>query len=148
MVYCLRSLIIKNGVFMRSMRKYLMMFFTLTVIGSALSAQTLIYDGVQKGKWTMDYDAALKYAQKHKMPVFLKFTGSDWCVWCKLMEKNVFTKDKWLDFAKEKILLVTLDFPRNQEIVPQKYRERNKKGWIKASDIQPPKKSWLAWIFE
>ncbi len=28
------------------------------------------------------------------------------------------------------------------------YRERNKKGWIKASDIQPPKKSWLAWIFE
>jgi thioredoxin-related protein len=108
-------------------RKFFVLFLTLIFAAGMVSAKDIIYDGVQPGKWTMDYDAALKYAKKNKLPVFLKFTGSDWCVWCKLMEKSVFGVDKWLEYAKNKIVLVTLDYPKNAEIVPAKYRERNKK---------------------
>ena len=56
----------------------------------------------------------------------LNFTGSDWCGWCKLMDKEVFAKDEWKTFAAENVVLVTLDFPKDKSIVPEKYVARNK----------------------
>ncbi len=87
----------------------------------------VVVDGYVDGKWTMDLKAAREYAKKHNLPIMLNFTGSDWCVWCKLMEKQVFSKQKFYDFAKGKIVLVWIDFPRNKDLVPEKYAERNKK---------------------
>jgi protein disulfide-isomerase len=87
-------------------------------------ADEILMKGAKTGKWTMDYDAALKLANDKNMPVFLKFTGSDWCQWCILMEKNVFTKKEWSDFAAGKIVLVTLDFPRNSKL-PDDMASRN-----------------------
>ena len=49
--------------------------------------------GAELGEWTMDVSAAKKLAKSKNKPVFLCFTGSDWCGWCKLMEKNVFSAD-------------------------------------------------------
>ena len=89
-------------------------------------ANDILMSGAKTGKWTMDYDAALKLAKKKNMPVFLKFTGSDWCQWCIVMEKNVFTKSDWSDFAKEKVILVTLDFPRKTKL-SEKMANRNNK---------------------
>ena len=89
-----------------------------------LLAKDILMNGAKTGKWTMDYDAALKLAKKENMPVFLKFTGSDWCRWCILMEDNVFTKDEWSRYAKEKVVLVTLDFPRNSQL-PADMASRN-----------------------
>jgi len=83
-------------------------------------------DGADVGEWTMDYDAALELAKAKNLPVLLNYTGSDWCVWCKLMDKQVFSKEEFYAFAKEKIILVTLDFPRDKSLVPEKYVERNK----------------------
>ena len=40
----------------------------------------------------MDYDAALTLAEEKKLAVFLDFTGSDWCGWCKLMDRSVFIR--------------------------------------------------------
>lgn len=83
-------------------------------------------DGAAVGKWTMDYDAAVKVAGEKKLPMILNFTGSDWCGWCKLMDKNVFAEDGWKKYAAESVVLVTLDFPKDKSIVPEKYVERNK----------------------
>ncbi len=84
-------------------------------------------DGAKVGHWTMDYDAARKLAAEKKLPMMLNFTGSDWCGWCKIMDKNVFAKDEWKKFAAENAVLVTLDFPKDKSIVPEKYVARNKK---------------------
>ncbi len=89
--------------------------------------RNILTDGYQSGKWTMDIQAARKYAKEHNLPIFLNFTGSDWCVWCKLMEKKVFSKQEFYDKTKDKIVLVWIDFPRDKSLVPEKYRERNKK---------------------
>ena len=86
----------------------------------------LVVDGYVDGKWTMDLKAAREYAKKHNLPIMLNFTGSDWCVWCKLMEKQVFSKPEFYDFAEGKIVLVWIDFPRNKDLVPEKYVERNR----------------------
>lgn len=82
--------------------------------------------GAELGKWTMDYPAALELAKTENKPVILNFTGSDWCGWCKLMDKNVFSQDAWKAYAKDAVVLVWLDFPRNKDLVPAEIAERNK----------------------
>jgi len=47
--------------------------------------------------------------------VFLFFTGSDWCGWCKRLEEEILTTSEFKNYAKEKLILVKLDFPRQIE---------------------------------
>ncbi len=89
--------------------------------------KNILTEGYTPGKWTMDIQAARKYAEEHNLPIFLNFTGSDWCVWCKLMEDRVFSKKEFYDKTKDKVVLVWIDFPRNKDLVPEKYRDRNRK---------------------
>ena len=91
----------------------------------AESALKIIVDGVEPGAMTQDYDAAIKYAKEKELPVFIVFTGSDWCHWCTLMEQTVFSRPEWSDFAKDNLVMIYLDFPRDANKVPQKYRARN-----------------------
>ena len=81
--------------------------------------------GAVPGKWTQDYDAALALAKEHGLPVMLKFTGSDWCGWCMLMEEKVFSTKEFASWADGRVLLVTLDFPKGSDTVPKEYKERN-----------------------
>jgi len=98
--------------------------FAVTTLNAS---DTVRLDGAKAGEWTMDYAAAAKLAKSSKQPMLLNFTGSDWCGWCKIMDKNVFAKDEWKKFAAKNTLLVTVDFPRDQKIVPTRYVDRNKK---------------------
>lgn len=111
---------------MKRIIKFTLLLTLLLSLGTQLYASEVMMSGAKKGKWTMDYDAALKLAKKNNMPVFLKFTGSDWCKWCILMEGSVFTKQKWSDFANENIVLVTLDFPRKTALAPDMAERNNR----------------------
>jgi len=81
--------------------------------------------GVEAGKWTMDYEAALKLAAAKKLPIILNFTRSDWSDLCKLMGKNVFSREAWTKYAADKMVLVTVDFPQDPLKVPEGYQIRN-----------------------
>ncbi|MBQ2631575.1 MAG: thioredoxin family protein [Kiritimatiellae bacterium] len=61
--------------------------------------------------WTDDIEGAFKAASESGRPVFIDFTGSDWCGWCKLAEKNIFSTRAWADFASELVCL-KVDFPQ------------------------------------
>ena len=91
------------------------------------SSEKILLKKAKIGKWTMDYEAAVKLAEKKKLPLFLNFTGSDWCGWCKHMEKKVFAKKKWKKYAKENLILVWVDFPRDKSLVPLKYKAQNQR---------------------
>ncbi|PYJ00483.1 MAG: hypothetical protein DME25_20590 [Verrucomicrobia bacterium] len=41
----------------------------------------------------------------------MNFTGSDWCGWCKRLDKEVFSTKEFGDFAKDNLALVEIDFP-------------------------------------
>lgn len=68
--------------------------------------------GVAEGEWTTDYRAALAQAKEENRQVFLFFTGSDWCGWCKRLEAEVLSTPEFQTYAKKKLILVKLDFPR------------------------------------
>jgi len=89
-------------------------------------AENPMADGAKLGVWTQDYEAAIKLAKEEGKAILLDFTGSDWCGWCKLMDKNVFSTDDFKDYAEESLVLISINFPRNADLVPEKYRKRNR----------------------
>ena len=109
----------------RKVSSLLIILNVLIFLASTLQANQVAKEGAKVGEWTMDYDAALKLAGEKQLPVLLNFTGSDWCGWCKLMDRSVFSQTQWQEFARREMVLVTLDFPRNPNIVPAKYVGRN-----------------------
>lgn len=62
--------------------------------------------------WHTDVKKAVEIAQKEDKPVFMFFTGSDWCGWCIRLQKEVFKTPEFEAWAKQKVVLVELDFPR------------------------------------
>jgi protein disulfide-isomerase len=89
-------------------------------------AERPVTEGAKVGEWTMDFDAAKALAKEKHLALLMNFTGSDWCGWCKLMDKNVFSKDDWKNYAKDKLVLVFIDFPKDKALVPEKRAEANK----------------------
>ena len=75
----------------------------------------------------MDIDAAKALAAETGRPLLLNFTGSDWCGWCRLMNRQVFSQEAWQTYAKDRLVLVWIDFPRDKSLVPEAFAERNTK---------------------
>ena len=103
---------------------------TLLLLAAALCATAdepaIAITGAELGVWTQDYAAATNAAATDGKPVFLDFTGSDWCGWCMLMENKVFCSQEWEDWAASNIYLVTLDFPNDKSKVPEDFQKRNR----------------------
>ena len=104
----------------------LVLLITLGLTGSAYAFDAL-KKGVEPGKWTQDLTAATTYAKDNNLPIMMMFTGSDWCYWCKLMDKTVFSGNEFFDWAKDNVVLVAIDFPRDKSKVPAEFQSRNRK---------------------
>ncbi len=68
--------------------------------------------------WQTDFKAALATAKAENKPVLVDFTGSDWCGWCIRLDKEVFSKQAFKDYAKDSLVLLEIDFPRGKEQSP------------------------------
>lgn len=77
------------------------------------------------GAWTTDWPAAVKAAHERKLPLFLQFTGSDWCGWCQKMEKECFSKPEFLEAMKSRCVLVVVDFPHKTELSAELKAQNN-----------------------
>ncbi len=69
--------------------------------------------------WYTDLMKANEVSTASHKPLFAFFTGSDWCPWCVKLQNNVFSKPEFIKWAKEKVVLVELDFPRNKSLSPE-----------------------------
>ncbi|MBK6339438.1 MAG: thioredoxin family protein [Bacteroidetes bacterium] len=66
--------------------------------------------------WHTDLMKATELAQKENKSIMLFFTGSDWCGWCKRLQKEVFFMDEFKTWANKNVILVELDFPRTKTL--------------------------------
>lgn len=71
--------------------------------------------------WLTDLDKALVKAKAEKKPIFIEFTGSDWCPVCVVMHKNVFSKKEFIVAASKKYVLVEIDFPKGDKALSEKH---------------------------
>ena len=71
---------------------------------------------VKQGDWLENYDEALAAAKSLNRPVFIDFTGSDWCGWCIRLDREVFTQKAFIKYAKKDLVLLKLDFPQRKKL--------------------------------
>jgi thioredoxin-related protein len=88
-----------------SMKRVLSALFICCVVGTLWAADS---------SWLTSVPEAKAKAEKEKKLVFLDFTGSDWCGWCKKLDAETFSKSEFADYAKKNLVLVEVDFPQSK----------------------------------
>jgi protein disulfide-isomerase len=63
-------------------------------------------------KWLINFEEAMEVAEENDLPIFVNFTGSDWCGWCKRLQSEVFSQTEFINYANENLVLLKLDFPK------------------------------------
>ena len=89
-----------------------------------LIACTLLAAQATASEWQTDYEQALATAKATRKFVLLDFTGSDWCGPCIEMKRTVFSKPAFLNYAKQHLVLVEVDYPRGKAL-PEKTKKQN-----------------------
>jgi protein disulfide-isomerase len=72
-----------------------------------------------KSGWLTSFDQAQKEAQAKNKLLLMDFTGSDWCGWCIMLDKEVFSKPEFKEYASKNLVLLELDFPRRKQMPPE-----------------------------
>lgn len=68
-----------------------------------------------QNSWSVNLDNTLSVAKKDKKNILLYFSGSDWCMPCKMLDRDIFETKEFKDYAQKNLLLVKADFPRRAE---------------------------------
>jgi thioredoxin-related protein len=75
--------------------------------------------------FTDDLDAALEASKKSGKMVFAVFSGSDWCYWCQVLEKEYLSDKAFVSEAAKAFELVYIDSPRDKSKLSKKAAECN-----------------------
>lgn len=75
---------------------------------------TIFILNIQDG-WQTNFDASLTEAKKSNKLLLLKFSGSDWCIPCMRMDKELFADPSFKTFAQTNLVMVYADFPRKSK---------------------------------
>jgi len=76
--------------------------------------------------WLTDFKLAKQQSEKEQLPIFINFTGSDWCPYCIKLENEVFSKQKFIKYVKGNFILLKIDFPVKNPL-PEKILNGHKK---------------------
>jgi protein disulfide-isomerase len=79
-----------------------------------------------KAGWLTSYEKAQSEAQSRKKLLLMDFTGSDWCGWCIMLDREVFSKPEFKEYASKNLVLLELDFPRMKQM-PAETKEQNRR---------------------
>lgn len=76
--------------------------------------------------WQPDFSTAHKIAKEKKQLILLNFSGSDWCIPCIRMRKDIFDNNEFLQMADTSLVMYNADFPRNKKnALPKEVRKEN-----------------------
>ena len=65
-----------------------------------------------------DLNTAKEKAQKEHKLILLKFSGSDWCVPCIKLQKQVIENEEFKIFSDKNLVMMEADFPRQKKNKP------------------------------
>jgi thioredoxin-related protein len=90
---------------------------TTSVVFLALTAMSMIDNTVAEGtvKW-ITFEEAIKKSQTEKRPIFID-VYTDWCGFCKVMDKNTFNDPQVARLLNEKFYAVKFDAEQKEDVV-------------------------------
>ena len=112
----------------KTMKKLLFILFTVFSISCQINTNSS--EELEK-IWLTDVSQAIEQSKVTGKPIFAFFTGKEWCSWCKKLERQVLSKKEFINYAKDNLVLLELDFPRGRRNLPQKQIELARKFNIK-----------------
>lgn len=89
--------------------------FRLTLLTAALCLASL-HAAQAEANWLTDFGKAQAQAKAEHKLLLLDFTGSDWCGWCKILQREVFSQPEFQEYAGKNLVLMTVDFPRSKPL--------------------------------
>lgn len=69
--------------------------------------------------WMTDFEQAKALAKAESKPLFVDFSGSDWCPHCKNLDKEILKTAEFEQALGQKMIFVVIDFPRYRELDPK-----------------------------
>lgn len=100
---------------------------TTTLTGLLFGALLLGATPARAGEtWRTDLKGALEDAKRDRVPILLFFTGSDWCGWCKKLNREVFASKDFHVWSRLGAVLVEVDFPK-QKVLPAPLKAQNER---------------------
>lgn len=85
--------------------------------------------------WLGNYNEAIKEASASNKLIVVNFSGSDWCGPCIRLRKEILESAAFEDYAKENLVLVRADFPRQKK--NQLDKEQVKRNEALAEQFNP-----------
>jgi len=79
----------------------LLLFMGISVIASAQN-------------WETNIDKAKNRAAQENKNIILVFSGSDWCIPCMRLEKNIWESADFISYSKEHFVMLRADFPKKK----------------------------------
>jgi thioredoxin-related protein len=76
--------------------------------------------------WQEDFDIAQEIAMKEQRPLFVLFTGSDWCKNCLILEEQILSHASFIEKVKERFIFVKIDYPLKRKL-SQSVIQKNQK---------------------
>ena len=99
------------------------LFASITIASLVLAQEP----AAKADAWVQDFAKAKEQAAKEGKDLLIDFTGSDWCFWCKRLDKEVFAEAAFADEAPKSFVLVKLDFPSDESLVTAEIKAQNEK---------------------
>ncbi len=65
-------------------------------------------------EWTADYKNAVALSKETQKPIILVFAGSDWCVPCIKLDREIWQSNEFKTHSTEHYVLYKADFPRKK----------------------------------
>jgi thioredoxin-related protein len=87
------------------------------VLSSTLYSQEAGKEIYRELGWQESFESAKILARSEKKPLFIFFTGSDWCGPCRMLVSDLFGTEKFKGIADKEFVLYKADFPRNKGLV-------------------------------
>ena len=87
------------------MKHFLLIVFILSLNTARLSAQD----------WRTDWEIARVEAEQANKKLILVFSGSDWCIPCIKLEKEIWESSSFTQYAEQYHVLFRADFPKRKK---------------------------------
>ena len=76
--------------------------------------------------WLTDLEEAKHEATKFNQKIILVFQGSDWCAPCIKLEREIWSSEEFISYAKDNFIMLKADFPRKKKnALPKAQQEKN-----------------------
>lgn len=85
------------------MKKLFLIAFTLLIVA-----------GVEAQNWETNFDVAKQKATEEERNIVLVFSGSDWCIPCMKLEKEIWESSEFITDSNNHFVLLRADFPKKK----------------------------------